>query len=125
MQDEAKSAKELLRGELQRAPVNAIERIERESPTAKLKKGKVKKIEPIKAKVKATPKRDPRLPKPGSVIKRTYKDKEHKVKVKTDSFEYRGKEYGSLTAVAKAIIGSPTEINGYAFFALNANGGTR
>ena len=78
-------------------------------------KAKAKPVASANGKPKA---RDKRLPSPGSVIKRVYKDKEYKVKVKTDSFELGGKEYGSLTAVAKAIIKSDSEINGFAFFKL-------
>lgn len=85
---------------------------------AKAKKAKAKaKAKPAK-KADKPKARDKRLPAPGSVIKRVYKDKEYKVKVKTDSFELNGETYTSLTAVAKAIIGSDNEINGYAFFKL-------
>ena len=62
--------------------------------------------------------RDKRLPKPGSVIKRTYLGKDYTVKVKTDSFEFNGKPYTSLTAVAKALRKSDQEVNGFAFFGL-------
>lgn len=61
---------------------------------------------------------DSRLPVPGTVISREYKGKTYKVTVLKVGFRYGGKDYTSLTAVAKAIIGSDSEINGYAWFKL-------
>jgi len=61
-------------------------------------------------------KRDPRLPPPGTVLKREYKGKEHRVEVLEDGFVYDGQRYGSLSKVAKAVTG--THWNGFAFFGL-------
>ena len=59
---------------------------------------------------------DRRLPMVGSVLTRVYKDREIKVIVRTDGFEYEGETYASLSAVAKAVTGS--HWNGYLFFGL-------
>ena len=63
---------------------------------------------PATAQTQKTPRtreRDPRLPAAGTVIVRTYKGKEHRVKVLEDSFELDGKTYRSLTALAKFVTG--------------------
>lgn len=60
--------------------------------------------------------RDPRLPKVGSTIERDYKGKTLKVSVTDDGFTYSGKQYRSLSALAKEITGGI--INGFAFFRL-------
>jgi hypothetical protein len=65
-------------------------------------------------------KRDPRLPKPGSLVKRDFKGKSHEVKVLKDGFEFKGKQYGSLSAIAKLITG--TSWNGFTFFGCGAKG---
>ncbi len=65
--------------------------------------------------------RDPRLPRPGSVIRKTYKGAEHLVTVRADGFEHAGRVYPSLSAVAKAITG--THWNGFLFFGLKRRGG--
>lgn len=62
--------------------------------------------------------RDPRLPKVGTVVKREYKGKEHTVKVLADGFEYRGKPYRSLSAIAKEI--AQCSWNGFTFFGCGA-----
>lgn len=54
---------------------------------------------------RATTARDPRLQTPGSTLTRTFKGRELRVKVLGDGFEYEGKPYRSLTAVALAITG--------------------
>ena len=59
---------------------------------------------------------DERLPPPGSVLTRRYKDQDLRVTVLESGFEHEGEVYRSLSAVAKAITG--THINGYAFFNL-------
>ena len=58
--------------------------------------------------------RDPRLPIPGTVIAKTYKGKKLEVKVLEKSFEYKGKVYRSLSAIAKDITGNIW--NGFLFF---------
>lgn len=62
------------------------------------------------------PKRDPRLPLPGTVLTRSFKGTEYRVTVLKDGFEYEGKIYKSLTAIADAITG--THWNGHLFFGL-------
>jgi len=71
--------------------------------------------------------RDPRLPPPGTVI-RKYNDIAHDVRLLDDGAEYLRneylrKKYGSLSGVARAITG--TSWNGFLFFAdaLKAAGG--
>ncbi len=59
---------------------------------------------------------DTRLPPPGSVITRQYKNATVQVKVLADGFEYDGERYPSLSAVAKVITGS--HCNGFHFFKL-------
>ena len=59
---------------------------------------------------------DPRLPIPGTVLTREHKGVTHRVTVLTSGFEYEGKAYRSLSAVAHAITGA--HWNGYHFFGL-------
>ncbi len=58
------------------------------------------------------------LPPPGSVLSRPYRGRLFEVKVLAKSFEYDGRVYASLSAVAKAITG--THWNGPKFFGLDA-----
>jgi len=58
--------------------------------------------------------RDERLPMPGQTLDRQYKGHMYEVKVLTNGFEYDGRAYRSLSAVAYAITGS--HWNGYHFF---------
>lgn len=62
---------------------------------------------------------DPRLPLPGSILTRAYKDKTITVHVLPNGFEFEGEVYRSLSAVARAATGS--HWNGYHFFKLNRN----
>ncbi len=62
------------------------------------------------------PARDPRLPNPGAILTRTHGGREHAVTVNADDFEFRGKRYTSLSAIAKVITG--TNWNGLIFFGL-------
>jgi hypothetical protein len=57
----------------------------------------------------------PRI-KPGTKLIRLWQDKTHAVTVLEDGFEWDGKRFNSLSAIAKAITG--TNWNGYAFFGL-------
>jgi len=59
---------------------------------------------------------DNRLPMPGAVLERAYKGKTVIVTVLPNGFEYEGKVYRSLSAVARAVTG--THWNGYHFFGL-------
>jgi len=63
---------------------------------------------------------DPRLPAVGTVLTRTYKGGEVRVKVQPDGFEYAGERYASLSAVARAVTGTHT--NGFLFFRLTRGG---
>ena len=61
-------------------------------------------------------KRDPRLPSPGTVITRSYRDRELRLLVLDDGFELDGVHYGSLSEAARAVTGS--RWNGRLFFGL-------
>lgn len=60
--------------------------------------------------------RDKRLPIPGTVISKEYKGAVIQVKILDKGFEYNGKVYKSLTAIAKEVTGS--HWNGFLFFNL-------
>ena len=61
--------------------------------------------------------RDPRIPPPGSTIRREYKGRSLEVEVLEDGgFLFEGERYGSLSAVAREITGSTW--NGLLFFGL-------
>ena len=62
--------------------------------------------------------RDPRIPAPGTMLKREYKGKEHAVKVLADGFDYKGEKYRSLSAIAVKIAGCSW--NGMVFFGLGS-----
>lgn len=59
---------------------------------------------------------DSRLPSPGTILEREYRGHRVRVLVAADGFEHAGRQYRSLSAVAKAITGS--HINGFRFFGL-------
>ena len=59
---------------------------------------------------------DARLPMPGSLIVKKYKTQTVVVKVLDNGFEYDGRRFASLSAVAGEITG--TRWNGFAFFGL-------
>ena len=98
--------------------------------TAK-KKPASKKVAKIPAKAKAAPKatvtpaaeprpRDPRLPRAGAFLTRTFQGKEIKVEVLDAGFRYDGQTWRSLSAIAKAVSGSSW--NGFLFFKLDGEG---
>lgn len=60
--------------------------------------------------------RDKRLPIPGTVIHKKYKDQDIHVKVLDKGFEYKDKYYRSLTAIAFELTGA--HWNGFSFFNL-------
>jgi len=62
---------------------------------------------------------DPRLPVPGSELRRAYRDRVVTVKVLADGFEYENRHYSSLSAVARAATG--TRWNGWLFFGLTGD----
>ncbi len=63
--------------------------------------------------------RDPRLPTPGTVLTRPYRGRTIAVTVLEGGFEYEGRRYPSLSAVAKAVTGS--HWNGLLFFGLTGS----
>ncbi len=67
---------------------------------------------------------DPRNPSIGTRLIRDWKGTEHTVVVAKDGFDWNGRRYKSLSAIAKSITG--TNWNGYRFFGLRAaEGGAR
>jgi hypothetical protein len=67
------------------------------------------------------PQTDPRLPAVGEEIARDYKGRTIVVKVRESGFEYEGKFYKSLSAIAREVTG--TKWNGFLFFGCAANNG--
>jgi hypothetical protein len=59
----------------------------------------------------------------GTQLIREWRGTEHKGAVLGDGFEWEGRRYKSLSAVARAITG--TQWNGWALFALKRDGGGR
>ena len=59
----------------------------------------------------------------GTRLIREYQGVEHCVTVRDDGYEYQGRPYKSLSAVARAITG--TRWNGWTFFALRRSGAGR
>ena len=62
------------------------------------------------------PRHDSRLPMPGSLLVKDFKGQTIVVKALDDGFEYDGRRFASLSAVAKEITG--TKWNGFLFFGL-------
>jgi hypothetical protein len=56
-------------------------------------------------------------------LRRIYRDRTVVVKILSDGFEYEGRRYGSLSAVARAVTG--TRWNGLLFFGLTQRGKRR
>jgi hypothetical protein len=63
-----------------------------------------------------TARRDIRLPKPGDVLSRDYRGRAIIVRVLESGFEYEGRRFRSLSAIAKAVTGA--HWNGLLFFGL-------
>ncbi len=61
-------------------------------------------------------KKDPRMPRVGTVLEREHKGVVHKVKVVEDGFEYKGQKHRSLSGLAKLITGQIW--NGWVWFSL-------
>src|SRR5438132_12161914 len=59
---------------------------------------------------------DRRIPRPGTLLKREYRGDTIAVTVLADGFQYQGRHYGSLSAIATEVTG--TRWNGVAFFGL-------
>lgn len=72
------------------------------------------------AALSATEPRDPRVPPPGTVISRVFDGKTHEVTVCVEGFEYEGRKYKTLSAIANQIAGS--RWNGFLFFGLKKRG---
>jgi len=60
--------------------------------------------------------RDPRVPPVGTVVRRVFDGKTHEVTVRAEGFEYEGRQYKTLSAIANQIAGS--RWNGFLFFGL-------
>jgi hypothetical protein len=72
---------------------------------------------------KATRRRDPGRPIAGTQLRREWRRVEHVVTVREHDFEYEGRFYRSLSAVAREIAGS--RWNGWTFFGIRRNGSAR
>ncbi len=64
-----------------------------------------------------SPPPDSRIPLPGANLVKKYKDRSIQVRVRSDSFEFEGTNYKSLTAIARIVTGQKN-INGFHFFGL-------
>lgn len=60
--------------------------------------------------------RDSRLPAPGSIITKTWREKTISVLVGESDFEFEGQKWRSLSAIASKLLGCPS--NGFLFFNL-------
>ena len=60
-------------------------------------------------------------PLPGTRLLREYQGVEHAVTVRDDDYEWQGRPYRSLSAIARAITG--TRWNGLVFFGIRRSGG--
>jgi hypothetical protein len=79
-------------------------------------------VQPLKAflnRPMPVPGPDPRLPAPGTIMRRSFKGRNLEVKVIEDGFEFEGRRYQSLSAIASEVAGS--RWNGFAFFGLDGN----
>jgi hypothetical protein len=59
---------------------------------------------------------DPRLPRPGCCLVRTFRDRHIVVKVLDSGFEFDGRHFLSLSSIAREVTG--TRWNGFVFFGL-------
>ena len=64
-----------------------------------------------------TPPKSRRTPIPGTVLNRLYKGEQLEVRVLDDGFEFGGRHFGSLSAIAKHVTGS--HWNGNLFFGIS------
>jgi hypothetical protein len=71
---------------------------------------------------KTSERRDARMPTAGATLRREFRGVVHEVTVLEDAFEYQGRRYKSLSAVARDIAG--TRWNGWAFFGICKREGT-
>ena len=73
-----------------------------------------------------SPSHDPRLPLPGTLLAREFRGRDIVVKVLDNGFEFDGRRYKSLSAIAQEVTGS--KWNGFLFFGIAdaaAKGGSR
>ena len=73
-----------------------------------------------------SPSQDPRLPLPGTLLAREFQGRDIVVKVLDNGFEFDGRRYKSLSAIAQEVTGS--KWNGFLFFGISdgaARGGNR
>ncbi len=61
-----------------------------------------------------------RLPSPGTILRRKFRGREIEVLVRKNGFEWEGRQFQTLTAVANAVTGS--HWNGFEFFQLRRKG---
>ena len=75
-------------------------------------------VHPAKASLNAPMSTGPdrRLPAAGTILRRSFKGRNLEVRVLEDGFEFEGRRYQSLSAIASEVAGS--RWNGFAFFAL-------
>ena len=71
---------------------------------------------------KAARRRDPGRPIAGTQLRREWKGVEHTATVLTEGYEWQGRPYRSLSAIARAITG--TRWNGLVFFGLKSQRAT-
>ena len=88
-----------------------LSRTPREALDTAVAANKMKSADPVPG-----PKRDPRLPTPGTVITRIYHGRELQLLVLEDGFELDGVHYRSLSEAARAVTGS--KWNGRLFWQL-------
>ncbi|MCP4678721.1 MAG: DUF2924 domain-containing protein [Deltaproteobacteria bacterium] len=105
------------KGYLKKRLAGRIQRLaEKKATKTKIAYQKPKEKKPPAKKARTDKPRDPRLPDPGTVIIKEYKDVTHEVKVLNRGFEHQGTYYKSLSRLAKEITGSIW--NGFLFFGL-------
>jgi hypothetical protein len=73
--------------------------------------------------ITASPPRDPRVPAPGTVLAKRYKNDVITVTVLEHGFQYGEQVYKSLSCIARVVTG--TQWNGYSFFGLSSPKGRR
>ncbi len=94
----------------------ALKRLEELMPTAELAlRNPPGKKHPAPAPIKQV--RDNRIPPAGTVLLRKYKGQAITVEVLENGFEWEGRQYRSLSALAKQVTGS--HLNGIRFFHLD------
>ena len=100
-----------------------LSRTSRKSPKGSARKPAAKKAAAPKGAAKrarpAAPAkaRDPRLPAVGEVIVKRWHDRDLKVTVLEAGFEFEGRPYGSLSAIARELL-KGSQVNGFLFFGL-------